>query len=96
MREMPVCAIKMIRQIRATLTALLPIGAKHKVINNQLAAVVEKVGERFLAVRSVEDVLLFHFNPWQLSSMATHFVTQPRQLFFPGQQVLACDEPLSF
>ena len=96
MGEMPVCAIKMVRQIRAALTALLPIRTKHEVINNQLAAVVEKIGERFLAVRSIEDVLLFHFNPWQLAAMATHFVAQPRQVLLPRQQIPASDEPFSF
>jgi hypothetical protein len=96
MREMPVCAIEMVRQIRAALAPFFPIGTKHEVINNQLTAAIEEIRQSLLAVCSIENVLLFHLNPWQFAPMAAHFVTQSCQLFFPRQQILACDEPLSF
>ena len=96
MRQVPVRAVKMVGQIRAALATFLPIGTEHEVINNQLTAALEEIRQSLLAVWSIESVLLFHLNPWQFAPMAAHFVTQSCQLFFPRQQILACDELLSF
>jgi hypothetical protein len=43
---------------RAADTALLPSRTEHEMFDDQLAAAVEEVGERLLAIRCVEDVRL--------------------------------------
>src|SRR5450631_2595431 len=42
--------VKMICQVRAAWAALLPAGTKHEVVHNELAAAVEKIGQRYLAL----------------------------------------------
>src|SRR5437870_1753835 len=50
MRKMPVGAVKMIREIRAALATFFPSRAEHEMINNQLTAPGEEIGQRFPAV----------------------------------------------
>jgi hypothetical protein len=37
----------------------LPLRTEHEVINDELAFAVEQIGERFLAARGIENVVLF-------------------------------------
>ena len=53
----------MVGHERTTRAALLPIRPEHEVVNDQLAASVEKVGERFFAGGRVKDVVLLDFHP---------------------------------
>src|SRR6266446_4585828 len=48
---------------RATDAALPPPGAEHEMIDDQLAAPVEQIGEGFPAVERVEDIFLLHPDP---------------------------------
>src|SRR4029077_13124867 len=95
MREMPVGAIEMIRQVRTALATLLPAWAEHEMIDNQLAATVEEIGQRFFAIRSVENIRLADVSPWQFASMPAHFVAQPSQFLLASEQILARDQPLA-
>src|SRR5437762_12056007 len=58
MREMPVGAVKVIRQIGAAFATFVPVGTEHEMINDQLTAPVEKIGQGFLAIRPFEYVIL--------------------------------------
>ena len=74
MRQMPVGAVKMIRQIRAAFAALLPSRTEHEMINDQLAASVEKVGQRLLATRPFKNIFFLDLDPRELTAMPAHFV----------------------
>ena len=51
-------------------------------INDQLSASVEQVGERFFAVWSVEHVVLLDLDPGQLATLGTQLIAQPGEFFF--------------
>ena len=59
-------------------------------------AAIEEVLQSFLALGSIENVLLLHPNPWHFTPMMAHFVTQARQLFFAREQIPSGDQPLGF
>src|SRR5882724_11614979 len=96
MRQMPVCAVEMIRQVATAFATLPPTRTEHEVIDHQLTVTIEEIGQRFPAVWSIENVLLIGLNPWQLAAMPAQFVTQPCQFLLPCKQVLAGNQPLSF
>src|SRR5262249_32788637 len=74
-------AVYMIGQERATRTSFLPFGTEHKVINDQLAPSVEKLGECRLPFRPVENVVLLDLDPGQLAPLPAEFIAPPRELF---------------
>src|SRR6266516_801223 len=78
MRKVPVGAVKMVRQVRAALATLIPPRTQHEMIDDQLTATAEKIGQRFFTSRSVENVFFIDLNPWQLPPMAAYFIAQPR------------------
>jgi hypothetical protein len=61
--------------------------------DDQLAASVEKIGERFLALRSVEDIPLLHSDPRQRAALPAQFIPGPVNFLFLHQMRLAGDEP---
>jgi hypothetical protein len=52
---------------------------------NQLAFAVEKVRERHLPIRPVENVILFDLEPGKLAPFGGDSVALARELFLPGQ-----------
>jgi hypothetical protein len=64
------------------------------VVDDELAAAVEQVGQRLAAVRPVEDVLLVHRFPRQIAAPLAQAIAQARELFLLGQELRACSEPL--
>jgi hypothetical protein len=68
--------------------------AEHEVVDEQLGALVEKLDERLLTLIRVEAILLLHSHPRQLASKLGEVVAEPGVLFFAGEQLLACGEPL--
>ena len=62
--------VKVIADVRATGAAGFPAGTEHEVIDDQLAAAVEQIGERYLAVGTFEDVGFFNFFPRQFAALA--------------------------
>jgi hypothetical protein len=69
MRQVHRRAIEMVTQKPAARAALLPPGAEHEVIDDQLAAAIEEVCQRHLAVRPVKYILLLDLLPGQLASL---------------------------
>ena len=64
-------------------------GTEHKMLDDQLAAAVEEVGEGLLPVRAVEHILLFELDPGQFAPLRAQLVAQPRELFLL-RQMRAC------
>ena len=79
---------------RAPDAALGPVGSEHEVLDDELAASVEQVGERPRAVRRVEHVGLVQPDPGQRAALGVEFVAHPGEGLFPGQELLAGREPL--
>src|SRR5260370_20009576 len=75
-------------------TPFVPIGSENKVIDDELAPVFEKLGQRLLAARPVEDVLLANLLPWEFASLPAQFVPQPREFLFLRQEHRSRREPL--
>jgi hypothetical protein len=69
-------------------------GAKHEVVDEQLAAAVEQLIERLLAVVRVEAVFLLHTYPGQLASLPRQLVPKPRVLLLASEQLVAGGRPL--
>src|SRR5438552_11584654 len=51
---MPVAAVKVIGQVRAALATFFPSRGEHEMINDQLAAILKKIGQRFFTIGSIE------------------------------------------
>ena len=62
-------------------------------IDDQLAAAAEQVGQRLLAVRSVEHVILLDLDPWQFAALGAEPVARVRQFLFMGEMRLARGGP---
>src|SRR5450759_1457501 len=73
--EVNEAAVEMIGQERAAWTTLLPPRTEHEVVHNQLASAVEEVGERFLAVRTIEDILFFNPLPGHFAALLAQFLS---------------------
>jgi len=67
-------AVEVIAHERAARTPLGPIRAEHEVVNEQLAARAEKIGERDLSPRRVEDIIRLDFDPRQLTPLSRQLV----------------------
>jgi hypothetical protein len=93
-REVPVRAVDEVGQERAARATLLPSGTEHEVVDQQLAAPAEQVGEALLAVRPVEDVLLLDLDPGQLTALRAQLIAQPREVFLLAKELLARSEPV--
>ena len=68
----------MVGHERAARATLLPIRSEHEVVDDQLAAPVEEVGERDLALGRVENVILLDLHPGQLAPLGAQLVASPR------------------
>ena len=87
-------SVEMVGEERAARTSFFPSRTQHEVIDDQLAAAVEQVGQRYFAVRAVEDVLLLYPLPRHLAALTAQLIAQPRELLFLSQQFLARRQPL--
>ena len=64
-------------------------------IDDELAPVFEKLGQRLLASGTVEDVLLVNLLPWEFAPLPAQFVPQPREfLFFREERRSRGESPL--
>jgi len=94
LREVPVRAVDVVGQERAAWAALLPPRTEHEVIDDQLAAPVEQVGEGLLPVRPLEDVALLDPHPGQLAALGAQPIAQPGEFLLLAQELLARSEPV--
>src|ERR1700730_3095298 len=93
MPQMHECAFDMIDLERAAHATLLPPGTEHEMFDDQLAAPVEEIAERRLAIRRVEDRRLFDLDPRQLAALPAQLNAQPSKIPLLAQVLLARGEP---
>src|SRR6184192_396561 len=65
-------------------------------INNQLTATIEEIGQRFPAVWSIEHIFLLDADHRELAPRRTKRVALASELLFSRKQILPRDQPLSF
>src|SRR5439155_24093495 len=83
----------MVGQEGAARAPLLPPRAEHEVVYDQLAAAVEEVGQRRLALWPLERIGLVDLHPWHRAPLGAQLIAQPREFLFPCQMRLARLEP---
>src|SRR5580658_3238487 len=86
MTEMDRDAIEIVGPERARLARFLPLGSEHEVIDDQLRAPVEEIGERESARRPLKLVPLFHPLPGHRHSAARQRVTLACEFLLGGDQ----------
>jgi hypothetical protein len=74
--------------------ALVPSGVEHEVVEDELAAALEQVGQVHGAVGALEGVVLLHLDHGQVAALGAEGVAGAGQLLLLGQQVLASGQPL--
>src|SRR6266536_560569 len=87
LREMDEDAIDVIELERAPDAALAPVRAEHEMLDDQLAAPAEQVGQRLRAARPVEGVILFDLYPGQCPPLGAEPIAQPGELLFLAQEL---------
>src|ERR1700674_2898042 len=79
----------------AALARLLPVGAEHEVIDNELAPPTEEIAEReIFALRPVEAVILVDREPWHLTPLGAELIAQLGEVLFFGEQLPASGKPV--
>jgi hypothetical protein len=73
-------AVEAVSDRRARRAATCVLGAEHEVIDEELRASSEQIGEGCRAIVSLETVLLINSNPRQPLPPLRQFVATPRQL----------------
>src|SRR5438034_59753 len=96
MREVPVRPVKMISQIGAAFATLFPARTEHEMINNQLAAALEQIGQSLFSLWAIKDILLLDLGHREFAPRRTKRVALASELLFPRQQILPSNQPLSF
>jgi hypothetical protein len=79
---------------RATRTALVDVMQPHEVVDDQLAAALEQVGQRHLAVRALEHVVLVDGHRGKCAPLLGQRGELPAGGLLLGQQVLARRQPI--
>src|SRR6185295_10741962 len=74
--------------------ALLPVGAEHEVIDDELALAGEEVGERLLSLRAIEDVFLLDLFPWELATLAAQRIALACEGLLQSEEFPARFHPL--
>jgi hypothetical protein len=87
-------SIEAVRDRRAVRAPGLEIGPEHEVIDKELAAAFEKVGQRDVSFVGFESVLLVDPDPRQFLTLPRHLVAAPRQFLFCLEQLDPGGEPL--
>src|SRR3954449_1926064 len=87
-------AVEAVRGRRAGWTAGRVAGSEHEVVDEELRAVVEQLGEGACAADGVEAVLVLERHPRKLAALLRKRVGELRVLLLPDEQRLACGEPV--
>ncbi len=88
-------AVDMIGQKRAAFAALLPSRSEHEMVDNQLAASIEQVGQPLLSVWAIELVLFVDLEHRQPAAFGADGISLTGQFLFLNEQPLASDQPVS-
>src|SRR5260370_27655882 len=84
MREVNAAPVERVGPERAVRTPFVILRWEHKVINDELTPLFEELGQRLLAVGSIEDVRLVPFHPVGRPPWSPQFGSTPRDsLFLP-------------
>jgi hypothetical protein len=86
-------AIEIVGPERAALAAFLPVGTQHEVIDDELAAAGEEIGERLRAIGPLKDISLLDLHPGHMAAPGAQFVTGAGEGLFLGQERLARRQP---
>jgi len=86
-------AVEMIGQERAAWAARRPARAEHEMIDDELAAAGEQVGQGPAPMRRIERVALLDPHPRQREPLRVHLVAQAHRLLLLGEQCAAGGEP---
>ncbi|MNO57938.1 hypothetical protein D3C76_484860 [compost metagenome] len=92
-RQVLVGPVDVVGQERATGTAFIPAFGEHEMVNDQLAAAIEQVGEFQFAIGSLEVVVLVDFHPGQGAPFCAEFVPLLGESLFVSQVLFARGEP---
>src|SRR5229473_3359054 len=93
-REVDDGAVEAVRDRRAGRTPCRVLGPEHEVIDEELRASSEEIGEGRCALVGLEAVLLVDSNPRQLLPPPRQFVATPRQRLFGLEQLQPGRKPL--
>src|SRR5258708_4126245 len=98
-RDVVICevddgAVEAVRDRRAGGTSCRVVGPEHEVIDEELGASTEEIGERCCALFCVESILLVDSHPGQLLASPRQFVAAPCQVFLGLEQLQPGREPL--
>src|SRR5579883_523425 len=80
-------AVEAVRNHRAGGAARRPVGSEHEMVDEELRAPAEEVGERGAPAIGLEAVLLLDLDPGQLLPPPRQLVAAPRQLLLRLQQI---------
>jgi hypothetical protein len=86
-------AVEVVGPTRAVRAAFVPLRGEHEVIDDQLAAAVEELRQRPLAVPSFEHVRLLDALPGQRAAFLTQPVPLACEFFLQAQEGVAGFEP---
>src|SRR4029450_7977913 len=78
---------------RATDALRLLPRPEHEVLDEKLAATIKQLGQRDLAFRRVERILLVDLYPRQRATCRGQWIAQACLFLFPFEQILARDQP---
>src|SRR2546428_998155 len=96
MRQMPVGPVKMIGQIRTALATLVPVRAKHEMVDDELVTVLEKISQRFFPGRPVEHIFLVDLDPWKFAACRAQSIPLAGGLPFTGEEIPSPRQPPTF
>src|SRR5262249_16602832 len=92
--QMDDLGIERVRDRGADWAACLEGRSKHKVVDEQLGAAVEELGEALSAVLGLEPVVLLDWDPGQLAPLPGQLVAAACELLLLLQQLVAFRLPL--
>jgi hypothetical protein len=93
MLQMGQGAVQMIGQERTARTAGGPVGAQHEMIDDQLAAAGEQIGQGLFAGRRIEDVIGRDLDPGQGQALRIQLIAQISCFLLFGEQRSPCRQP---
>src|SRR5258708_20934649 len=82
MVQVRVQSIEIVSPERAMRATFIPIRVKHEMVDDELAAALEELGQHLLAAWAGKRILLFNLLPWKVAPLAVQAVPQPSKLFF--------------
>jgi hypothetical protein len=75
-------------------TSFVVVGREHEVVDDELAAVPEELGQGLATVRPLEGVFLLDGFPGKFTPPAAQLVSRPRERLLGREERLGCRQPL--